>query len=225
MLNYPLTHLIGNILPLGNLNIHQTKLARILNLQSRNDISADDLESSGYEIIEDSILLNGGDCGITQQFILQNTGQTTSTSRRVFESMLNEMGEIIQNPEVILLIYDVSNLETFRGLEFWIQKAGLLAGRNTEFILVGTLVNAEGKRVVNDDLVANGVNYIEQEISVRVNDWRGSCVHIEASIQTAITSIVVRNLISRSILRSKGFFCMEEIAFAMDDMANLPVGF
>ncbi len=212
MFSYPLTHITGNILTLGNQNILQDILHVSPGSTSCENVVTQKFDAVKIDVFEDTMQLNSISCRIAQQYIQLNSLKDSAASMGDVDSILDEIGCLIMKPDIILFPYDLANLDTFRSLEFWIKKACLLADHHTEFLLLGISAEDGSNRMVDDDLVMNGVNFIEQEVSSKVFGWSSSCNHLELSSLSSVNKQVFRNLISRSILHGQGILFVEGLA-------------
>ena len=232
MFTQPFSHLVGDILPLGILDVKETVLADLFDHSQIISREIVPTELVGNDFALDSIHLNGEVCRIRQQFHfgLEQISHNNDTFPLRIDWKPDGFKELDKKPEVILFIYDCSELRSFQELEIWIQRSGELVDEHTEFILLGIQKDPAVQRVVDEDLIINGVIFIEQKISSQIPAWSGTCSHFEITNPSQFNLVVLKNLITRSILRSKGILCMEGLAIPlettrllrMNDLAALP---
>ena len=165
-----------------------------------------------FEYAVDRIILDGDFYRVSHQYLIppgqkENEGDSNSRS---FEKVMDIYEEIIGVPNVILLAYDITNLESFQDLEFWMDQAARLANFHTELVLVGTHLDAAEYREVDQNLVLNGMAFLEHVMKTRQPEWLGICQHIEVSNKDKTNIPHLKRLITRCILRSQGFQSFED---------------
>jgi GTPase SAR1 family protein len=213
--------IIGTIVPMGNGAVGKTTLATLLAKSQVNPGEIRKTKNLEFEYTSESVKYNGDLYQVIHQYLVP-PGQKESEGdldSRSFEKVLQIYRDLIGIPQVILLTYDVTNVESFYDLEFWVNQARLLADSRTEIILVGTHLDSSNQYGLDGDLLANGIKFVEQSIQEQIPEWNGTCNHIEVSNQNSFNIAVLKRLISLSILHSRGIDCLN------DSVISLPVQF
>ena len=119
-----------------------------------------------FEFFCDRFDWNGIEFRVNQHFFTPPGQKESEGDRdgRSFEQVMEIYADMIQTAHVVLLVYDLSNLESFHNLEFWISQAAHQTNAQTEFILVGTHADVEDVLEVDDRLIFSGVQFIEESI-------------------------------------------------------------
>jgi GTPase SAR1 family protein len=225
MLKQPVHRFIGTIIPMGNGAVGKTTLAALL---AKSDSNLNDIRKSKnleFEYTSDSVIFDGETYQVSQQYLIP-PGQKESEgdfNSRSFEAVLQIYMDIIGIPQVILLTYDITNLESFYDLEFWVSQASRIADNLTELILVGTHLDSSEGRVVDNNMIAHGINFIEQAMIAGIPEWKGECCYMEVSNLNTINIAVLRSLITRKILRTKGILCFDESPVAINISSDVSV--
>lgn len=134
MLNTDFKKFTGTILPLGNGAVGKTSLGTLLASLSADVSGIKKTKSLEFEYATDIIQTNGSLYRISQQYLIQ-PGQKDSEgdlNSRSYERVLALYRDIIGIPNIILLIFDITNMESFQDLEFWVEQATRLANDKTE---------------------------------------------------------------------------------------------
>jgi hypothetical protein len=200
------TTFTGTILALGNGGVGKTSLALSLAGDPTNPVDVSKTKNLEFEFGLDELSLAGTTCRVSQQYFIP-PGQRDSEGdihSRSYEQVMEIYLDIIDNPSVILLVYDLTQLESFNDLEFWVEKAANLADQNTEVLLVGTHLESSAGLSVDAGLITNGCRYIEQCLRNLISEWHGTCQNMEVSNITGERMTSLKRSISFAILRSKG---------------------
>ena len=203
--------LIGTILPLGNGAVGKTTLGTLLAFTSSDITGIKKTKNLEFEYSVDRIHLDGESYKVSHQYLIppgQKEEEGDQTSRS-YEKVIHIYQDIIGIPSVVLLTYDITHLESFYDLEFWVKQASKLADKHTELILVGTHLDADSDREVHQDLIRNGIIFLEQTMAANLPGWGGCCNYMEVSNHTRTNIDALRRMISMCILRSKGIFMKE----------------
>lgn len=204
----------GTILPLGNGAVGKTSLGTLLASFAADISGIKKTKNLEFEYAADKIEINGILHKISQQYLIP-PGQKESEGEinsRSYERVLSIYRDIIGIPDVILLIFDITNMDSFQDLEFWVEQATRLANDTTELILVGTHLDEACQRTVSGELLTNGIRFIEQAMLIIHPEWKGACQYIEVSNQTKENILELRRLVSTCILKQNGInFFVDEI--------------
>jgi hypothetical protein len=203
-------HVLGNVILLGD----RTSSERIL----QSLIDQEPRETGGREnLCTDILEINSGYWQVCQQIFC---------SRSAEESVLTEDGDLEEyhdwmvKPEVILLTYNAADTASLRHLDAWIRKSAFAASMTTEIILVGILPDSPNGNSLHIDQITNAMIYVEEVISHTLPEWRGTCSHLELNPAIGIHTAVLRNLVSRSIFRSKGIWYIENSTATIEIQQN-----
>lgn len=200
------TTFTGTILALGNGGVGKTSLALSLAGDPTNPVDVSKTKNLEFEFGLDELSLAGTTCRVSQQYFIP-PGQRDSEGdihSRSYEQVMEIYLDIIEIPNVILLVYDLTQLDSFNDLEFWCEKAAALAGVRTEVLLVGTHLETSTGQTVDTGLITNGCRYIEQSLHALIPEWHGTCLNMEVSNITGERMSTLKRSISLAILRSKG---------------------
>lgn len=202
----------GNILSLGDGAVGKTTLSMSLTDENAGGLTTRKTKNLEFEFFCDTIKTDSLEFKINQQYFTppgqkEMEGDLTGRS---FEKVIELYRDIISIPQVVLLVYDLSSLESFHNLEFWVDQAIKMIDEKSEFILVGTHLDAVDHLSVDTDLIYNGIRFIEKSVRAVLPGWQGLCQHIEISSKTNANIPALRKLISLNILRIRGFSCIEE---------------
>lgn len=214
-----LQRITGTILLLGDGAVGKTTLTMLLTDEMKEDTVTRKTKNLEFEFFCDKISTDQMEFRINQQFFTppgQKESEGDQTSRS-FEAIIDIYRDLISIPQVILLVYDLANMESFHNLEYWVEQAIQLMDDKTEYILVGTHLDEIDLQTVDQELILNGIRYIEQSIRTIFPDWQGLCQHIEISGKTNANVSTVRRLISQDILRIRGFNLLEESCVVVCD--------
>jgi hypothetical protein len=210
-LQSPLTQ-SGKILPLGS----STSLQQALKLLSSSFTPEDHhatstIAGSFVNSMVDVIDIDHGQGRVLQQFILPEGLHAIETNQQMAAALINHFMDQPEKPDVVLFLVDRNNLESVRELEYWVRKVQLWMEPSSEVILLCYQSTPQEQPVVSDDTITNAVYFIEQEVSTHLSTWIGSCNRIDIQNPTSRSISIIRNLISRCILRSKGLSIMEGV--------------
>jgi len=209
MLNIETQKFTGTILPLGNGAVGKSSLGTLLASLYADISGIKKTKNLEFEYATDRIQMNGILYRISQQYLIP-PGQKDSEgdlNSRSYERVLALYRDIIGIPDVILLIFDITNIESFHDLEFWVEQATRLANDKTELVMVGTHLDAADQRTVSGELVNNGIKFIERAMMIIQPEWKGHCQYIEVSNQTKENIKELRRLVSTCILQRHGIPC------------------
>jgi GTPase SAR1 family protein len=204
--------LTGTILSLGDGAVGKTTLTMLLTDEMTAESVTRKTKNLEFEFFCDNISTDQMEFRINQQFFTppgQKECEGDKTSRS-FEEIIEIYRDLISIPQVILLVYDLANMESFHNLEYWVEQAIQLMDEKTEFILVGTHLDEIDLQEVDQELIFNGIRFIEQSIRTILPEWLGLCQHIEISGKTTANLAALRRLISQNILRIRGFNILED---------------
>lgn len=217
MSDLPIQRIIGTVLSLGDGAVGKTTLSMSLTVEDTGEIITQKTKNLEFEYICDTIRTDRLEFKINHQYFTP-PGQKEiegDLSGRSYEKVIEIYRDIISIPQVVLLVYDLSNLESFHNLEYWVDQAVRLIDDKTEFILVGTHLDAVDLLAVDSELIGNGIRFIEKTIRSTLPDWQGLCQHIEISSKTSANIATLRRLISMNILRIRGFCLVEPEVLSM----------
>jgi GTPase SAR1 family protein len=218
--------IVGNILSLGDGAVGKTTLSMILTDEMAEGTITRKTKNLEFEFFCDKISTDQIEFRINQQFFTppgQKEIEGDHTSRS-FEAIMEIYRDLISIPQVVLLVYDLSNMESFHNLEYWVDQAIRLMDEKTEYILVGTHLDEIDLQEVDQELILNGIRYIEQSIRSIFPDWQGLCQHIEISGKTTANITALRRLISQNILRVRGFKILEDSCITMQQFVDERTG-
>jgi hypothetical protein len=200
------TTFTGTILSLGNGGVGKTSLALSLASDLTRPEGVYKTKNLEFEFGLDELTFAGKTCRVSQQYFIP-PGQRDSEGdvhSRSFEQVMKIYLDIIMIPSVILLVYDLTQLESFNDLEFWCEKAACLAGPRTEVLLVGTHLESSTGQAVDTGMITNGCRFIEQSLRDLIPEWHGTCQNMEVSNITGAQMMSLKRAISLAILRGKG---------------------
>ncbi len=210
---------IGTILPLGNGAVGKTSVGVILSsIDPSENITVQKTKNLEFEYTVDRINLDGLVYRVSHQYLIPpgQKEEEGDLNSRSYEKVIGIFEEIIGCPAVILLVYDITSLVSFQDLEYWMKQAIKLSDQKTEYIMVGTHLDSDDYREVYQDLVINGIEYIEQTIKSFIPGWDGHIKSIEISNKTRTNIETLRNMISCCIMAVNGYDCDDEYKYPAD---------
>lgn len=212
MTNKDITRLTGFVMPVGNGAVGKTSVARLLEFVSAGREVEENLmlgiEKSlnlEFEFITSHQVFGDKTYDITMQFLVppgqkENEG---GPAERSFEKVIEIFKSMIKRIDVVLFTYDLSNIETFRDLDYWLHAVSGLLNDASHFILLGTHLDRDAELEINKNEIEDGLNYLEQELLEIYPNWIGKSSHLEVSNLTGENLQKLLKFIAGSIINSR----------------------
>lgn len=174
----------------GNGAVGKTTVTKVLDLISRGGTPDKDLLDSirktntlEYEYLTTKQRLAGEDYLVTLQFLVppgQKRAEGDSTGRS-FEDVIEIFRPTIHCLDVVLFTYDLTSIESFHDLVYWIDGVGDLLNDASHFILLGTHLDQADRVEVTDQDIEEGLDYLASEMRSMRPSWKGNFAHLEVS--------------------------------------------
>ncbi len=136
-----------------------------------------------FEYISDEFEENGQPWRIMQQYLIP-PGQRAAQAgpeERTYERILDIYRDFIRRVDVVLLSYNITDLESYHNLEEWLHLTAPLLHPASAIILVGTHLDLEPLREVTSEQLKQGAAYIHQQAHSLRPEWRGITTGLEVS--------------------------------------------
>lgn len=124
---------------------------------------------------------------------------------RSYDEVMRIYHPIIQRIDVVLLSYQVTRLETFHDLEYWVEKVSEVTNDRTNFILVGTFLDQRELREVMPESIKVGKKYIVELMRGIRSTWKGHCTSLEVSNTSGENISHLKTLISQGLILASGY--------------------
>jgi len=202
----------GFVMPVGNGAVGKTSLARILDLVSKFGIvdkgvlenirKTNNLE---FEYITTGQTFGKIQHSVTLQ-IMVPPGQKQSEgdlNGRSFEKVIEIYKSLIHRLDVVLFTYNLTSLQSFHDLVYWVDGVGELLNDATHFILLGTHLDRVAEIEVLRDEIEKGLAYLRDEILVMRPTWGGNCARLEVSNLTGENLQLLLRILAGSVISSR----------------------
>ena len=153
-------------IPLRLLIIGDSYVGKTVLLQTYMGQPFDKFTTSTIGVGFERCTLPFGDRYIISAYLIDTSGQER------FKAIISST---YRSVDCVLLCFDVTNLESFQSLDFWLAEVVQNAKPEVEIILVGTKIDNEKKRVITQDMARqwqkerNLVDYIETSSAQNIN--------------------------------------------------------
>ncbi len=202
----------GFVMPIGSGAVGKTSLALTLEKQTipldwedtiRKVQKTLNLE---FNYVVDPIQIKGHLFQVTHQYLVPPGQKAIEVAEkgRSFEDVIEIYRAIIRRVDVILLSYKINDLDTYHEIEYWVENVNGIINDKTNFILVGTHLDAIDKREVTDEMVKSGVQYVTSLIRNIRPTWKGHIASLEVSNINGENTAQLRKMISGFIILATG---------------------
>ena len=212
MTNLNVSRLTGFVMPVGNGAVGKTSVARLLDFVSAGRDVKENLmmgiektKNLEFEFITSHQVFGDKAYDVTMQFLIP-PGQKNSEgdpSGRSFEKVIEIFRSMIHRIDVVLFTYDLSNIETFRDIDYWLHAVFDLMNDATHIILLGTHLYKGNELEISKGEIENGLNYMEQELLKICPTLVGKSAHLEISNLTGENLQKLLKYIAGSIISSR----------------------
>ena len=202
-------NLTGYVLPVGNEAVGKTSLSLILGCVSKNEVNNEDLlkkvhktNNLEFEYITTRQVFGDMQYSITLQFLIP-PGQKEAAgdpAGRSFEKVIEIYGSSLRRVDVVLFTYNLADHASFQDLAYWVKSAGKLMNDATHFILLGTHLDQKEARVVSEDEIKAGLEFLRKEMLVNRPAWAGKCTQLEVSCTSGENLDVLLRYLAASIV-------------------------
>jgi GTPase SAR1 family protein len=106
----------------------------------------------------DHVHIDGHHYAVLHQYLVrpgQKDGET-ARNERSFEDVIDIYRSMIRRVDVVLLSYNITDLETFHEIEYWAEAVHTLINDKTNFIVVGTHLDKSEALEVTEQMVKTG---------------------------------------------------------------------
>jgi hypothetical protein len=158
-----------------------------------------------FEYVVSNQVFGNSEYSVTMQFLIP-PGQKESdgdTSGRSFEIVVDIFKIMIRRIDVVLFTYDLSRIETFRDLDYWLHTTNELMNDATHIILLGTHLDKKEKLEIKKDEIETGLKFLEDELLKIRPTWIGKSAHVEVSNLTGENLNNLLKYIAGSIINSR----------------------
>ena len=180
----------GFVMLVGNGAVGKTTVSRVLSLtnkgQKPNANVLKDLRKTNnleFEFVTTKQQIGDRHLSVTLQFLVP-PGQKDSdgdTSGRSFERVIDIFRPTIHRLDVVLFTYDMTSMESFHDLVYWIDGVGDLLNHASHFILLGTHLDLEDQIEVTRKDIDEGLVYLSSEMKSMLPNWNGNFARLEVS--------------------------------------------
>lgn len=217
MHNNQIQRVTGFVMPVGNGAVGKTSLALTLEKESLPEKWADSIQQIGksynleFRYVSDALEINGQQFRVLQQYLVPPGQKSSELSEwgRSFDEVITIYRSVIRRLDVVLVSYNITDLDSYNDIEYWLEKVSKTIHDRTNFILVGTHLDKGDQREVSEKIVEVGVDYVYKLIqSLRVN-WNGQVNAMEVSSISGENIKTLRKMVSNSILLASGLRAIE----------------
>lgn len=211
MTNSKAISMTGFVMPVGNGAVGKTSVSKILDFISKGN-EADGSVIMGikktmnleFEYVTSNQKFGNTQYSITMQFLIppgqkKNDGENVGRS---FEDVIDIFKSMIRRLDVVLFTYDLSKVETFRDLDYWLYAAQELFNDATHFILLGTHLDKKNDIEIKNDEIKDGLEFLEKEMLKIRPTWVGKSSRLEISNLTGENLTTLLQYISGSIINA-----------------------
>ena len=159
-----------------------------------------------FNYVVDQIQINGHQFQVSHQYLVPPGQKAIEVAEkdRSFEDVIDIYRSIIRRVDVILLSYKINDLDTYHEIEYWVENVNGIINDKTNFILVGTHLDAIDKREVTDEMVKSGIQYVTSLIKNIRPTWKGYIASLEVSNINGENTAQLRKMISGFIILAGG---------------------
>ena len=144
----------GFVMLVGNGAVGKTTVSRVLNLTNKGQKPNADIlngirktNNLEFEFITTRQQMGDREFAVTLQFLVPPGQKETEgdPSGRSFERVIDIFRPTIHRLDVVLFTYDLTSMESFHDLVYWIDGVGDLLNHASHFILLGTHLDKENQ--------------------------------------------------------------------------------
>ncbi len=180
----------GYVMLVGNGAVGKTSVAKVLALtnqgQKPNAKILDSISKTNnleYEFITTRQQIGSTEYTVTLQFLVppgqkQEDGDPTGRS---FEAVIDIFRPTIHRLDVVLFTYDMTSMDSFHDLVYWIDSVGDLLNDTSHFILLGTHLDRENDLEITRGDIDEGLEYLASEMRSMLPSWKGNFARLEVS--------------------------------------------
>jgi GTPase SAR1 family protein len=213
MLDTPVKNITGFVMPVGNGAVGKTSLALTLEKSTLPSDWASKLEqikksyNLEFRYVSDEIEYKGQTYKILQQFLVPPGQKSTDISEwgRNFDEIISIYRSIIRRVDVVLVSYNITDLDSYNDIEYWLEKVSSLIHERSNLILVGTHLDKCDDREVTMQVVEIGVDYVKNLMKGFRPGWNGMVRAMEVSNVSGENINRLKRLISASVILASGF--------------------
>ncbi len=180
----------GYVMLVGNGAVGKTTVSKVLALTNKGGAPSEDFLSGirktnnlEYEFITTEQQIGNKGYSVTLQFLVppgQKKGDGDPAGRS-FEEVIDIFRPTIHRLDVVLFTYDLTSMESFHDLVYWIDGVGDLLNDTSHFILLGThLDRGDGIEITRGD-IEEGLEYLAGEMRSMRPSWKGKFARLEVS--------------------------------------------
>ncbi len=180
----------GYVMLVGNGAVGKTTVSKVLSLTNRGEVPNQEIlngiqktNNLEYEFLTTLKKIGSKTLDVTLQFLVP-PGQKKSDrdpTGRSFEDVIEIFKPTIHRLDVILFTYDLTNMESFHDLVYWVDGIGELLNDASHFILLGTHLDRKDAIEVTRKDMEEGLGYLASEMKVMRPTWKGNCARLEVS--------------------------------------------
>ena len=174
----------------GNGAVGKTAVSKVLALTNKGEKPSEDFlagirktNNLEYEFIITEQQIGNKKYSVTLQFLVppgKKKGEGDPAGRS-FEEVIDIFRPTIHRLDVVLFTYDLTSMDSFHDLVYWIDGVGDLLNDASHFILLGThLDRGNGIEITRGD-IEEGLEYLAGEMRSMRPSWKGNFARLEVS--------------------------------------------
>jgi len=180
----------GYVMLVGNGAVGKTTVSKVLALTNNGEKPNQNILSSirktnnlEYEFLTTEQQIGNKKYTVTLQFLVppgQKAGDGDPTGRS-FEEVIDIFRPTIHRLDVVLFTYDMTSMDSFHDLVYWIDGVGDLLNDASHFILLGTHLDRENALEITRGDIEEGLEYLAGEMKAMRPSWKGNFARLEVS--------------------------------------------
>jgi GTPase SAR1 family protein len=202
----------GYVMLVGNGAVGKTTVSKVLSLTNRGDKPSQEILSGirktnnlEYEFITTDQQIGDKEYSVTLQFLIppgQKRADGDPTGRS-FEDVIDIFRPTIHRLDVVLFTYDMTSMDSFHDLVYWIDGVGDLLNDASHFILLGTHLDRESELEITRGEIEKGLEYLAGEMRSMRPSWKGNFARLEVSNLTGENLDALLYYLAGSVISSR----------------------